>query len=98
MERLLDTSVCWQPEVTVDAYCAQLKNDIMVIDALDDIAPILTQSKLRPDARHFLLSDEALETKRMRHRLEARWDLRRAETDSVTYRRACRDANALMVI
>jgi len=95
MERLLDTSICWQPEVTVDAYCAQMKNDIVGI--LDDIAPIRTRSKFRPDAGHFLLSDEALEVKRMRRRLEARWDESGAEADRVAYRRACRDANALIV-
>ena len=64
MEKRLDTSICWQPEVTVDEYCVQMKNDIVGI--LDDIAPMRTQSKLRPDAGHFLLSDEALEAKRMR--------------------------------
>ena len=95
MERLLDTSICWQPEVTVDAYCAQMKNDIVGI--LDDIALMRTRSKLRSDAGHFLLSDEALEAKRMRRRLEAKWDESGAEADRVAYRRACRDANALIV-
>jgi len=43
------------------------------------------------------LSDEAVQAKRQRRRLEARWRRTKLETDRVAYRRACRTANTHIV-
>ena len=58
--------------------------------------PICKQHKRKPDADDFILSNEALEAKRMRRRLEARWCATNADTDKDAYRHACRVANDLM--
>ena len=69
----------------------------MVTTALDEVAPLQTRSRRPPKAVTRWLSDEAVEAKRHRRKLEERqWRASKSEADRYAYRRACRRANKLI--
>ena len=83
-----------QPSTTADGFAAQLQDT--VVAALNRVAPIRTRKRRPPKPITRWLSDDAVEAKRLRRRLEKRWKRDLRESDRVAYRLACRRANKLI--
>jgi hypothetical protein len=94
--RLRYSTVCTQPATTASAFASQLQDCVTTI--LDELAPMCTSTKRRqkPDSRW--LSEEAIEAKRARRRLERKWVKTGRTVESIRkeYRAACRAANELI--
>jgi len=94
-ETALRSSVVFtEPATTVDSYVDQL--DGVLTALLDQVAPARLRRRRQPKAVSKWLSNEAIEAKRTRRRLERRWRASRLESDRAAYRRACRSANQLI--
>jgi len=82
------------PNVTADAFAAQLESEVTTI--LDDLAPICTSTKRQQKPESRWLSVEAVVAKQTRRRLERRWKLTGEDAVRIAYRAACRHANRLI--
>jgi hypothetical protein len=84
------------PENTADGFADQM--DAVVTRILDKHCPVQTRSKLTPTRReNRWMSQEAVDAKRQRRRLEREW-LTSKRTESYTaYRKACRHANKAII-
>ena len=60
------------------------------------MAPLRTRVRRPPKEITRWLSDEAVEAKRERRRLEKRWSSSKSDSDRIAYRLACRRANKLI--
>lgn len=91
---MLASSVCTSPASTADSFATQLQTD--VVKVLDRLAPVVTATNRRGEKSQWRLSEEAVEAKRSRRRLERRWRSTGLEEARMSYRRACRTTNLLI--
>ena len=80
---------------TAEGFAQQLEKDITSI--LDELAPVCTSTKRQGKPESRWLSDEAVDAKRARHRLERKWKSTGSEAVRGAYRAACRVANRLIM-
>ena len=80
--------------VKVQSYASQFEE--VVVETLDAMAPLRTRVRRPSKKITRWLSDEAVEAKRERRRLEKRWSSSKSDSDRIAYRRACRRANKLI--
>ena len=92
--RLRRSTLFSSPANDAESFSNQIEE--VVTATLDEIAPLQTRSRRPPKEVTRWLSDEAVEAKRQRRRLERRWKETRDEADRYAYRRACRRANKLI--
>ena len=92
--RLRQSSLYQSPAGDAESFAEQIER--VVTSTLDEVAPIRTRLRRPPKAVTKWLSDDAIEAKRHRRRLERRWNETRSDTDRIAYRRACRHANKLI--
>jgi len=90
--KLLASPAYTAPVDDVDGFADQL--DRSLTDVLDELAPLLTQTKRCGRRSSRWLSSSAVRAKRTRRRLERRWRRTGLDEDRAIYRRACRTANA----
>jgi Endonuclease-reverse transcriptase len=83
-----------QPSTTADDFAAQLQDT--VVAALDRVVPFRTRKRRPPKPITRWLSDDAVDAKRLRRRLNRRWKFDLRESDRVAYRLACHRANKLI--
>jgi len=93
-QKLRESSLFKSPASTADKFAEQMKN--IIVATLDDVAPVRRLVRRPPKAITKFLSEDAIEAKRTRRRLERRWLKSHEESDRVAYRRACRRANKLI--
>lgn len=91
-QRLYDSPLFSSPATTVDSFADQMQQ--VIVSTLDEVAPLRRCVRRPSKAITKFLSDDAIEAKRLRRRLERRWLVTRAETDRAAYRRSCRLANS----
>ena len=91
--RLRRSSLFSSPALTAESYASQFEE--VVVETLDAMAPLRTRVRRPPKKITRWLSDEAVEAKRERRRLEKRWSSSKSDSDRIAYRRACRRANKL---
>jgi len=87
--------VCTIPADDVNTYADQLDHDNTSV--LDQLAPTRMKTRRCGKRSGRWLSDEAVQAKRQRRRLEARWRRTKLETDRVAYMKACHTANTHIV-
>ena len=92
--RLRRSSLFSSPALTAESYVSQFEE--VVVETLDAMAPSRTRVRRPPKEITRWLSDEAVEGKRERRRLEKRWSSSKSDSDRIAYRRACRRANKLI--
>ena len=92
--RLRRSSLFSSPALTAESYASQFEE--VVVETLDAMAPLRTRVRRPPKEITRWLSDEAVEAKRERRRLEKRWSSSKSDSDRIAYRRACRRANKLI--
>ena len=83
------------PDVSVDGFCAQLRKT--VTDILDELIPVKSRRARVGKCGKNWLSDEAVEAKRPRRKLERQWKVSGSENIRKAYRIACKSANKLIV-
>ena len=94
-EELWNCSFITDPADTVDGFIDQLHHDVTVV--LDRTAPF-HDTKVRTGKRRTVnLNQEATRAKRHRRRCEKRYQRSNSEADRIIYRKACRDANRLII-
>ena len=92
--RLRRSSLFSSPALTAESYASQFEE--VVVETLDAMAPLRTRVRRPLKEITRWLSDEAVEAKRERRRLEKRWSSSKSDSDRIAYRRACRRANKLI--
>ncbi len=82
------------PALTVDEYADQIETT--VVEALNKFAPLRQRRRrpAKPNSRW--LSQDAMDAKRQRRRLERVWKRSGAESDRLAYRKSCRRANKVI--
>ena len=100
-QRLLESTLLADIDIPVDDYLTDVER--VVRGALDELAPVRTAT--RPGGRGSArwLTQEAVDAKQTRRRLERRWkssqssaNCQTAESNRLRYRAACRRANRLI--
>ena len=92
--RLRRSTLYSSPSADAESFAKQIED--VVTTTLDEVAPLRTRSRRPPKAVTRWLSDEAVEAKRHRRKLERQWKSSKSEADRYAYRRACRRANKLI--
>ena len=93
-EALESSELFTQPAATVDDFADQLKTVVMQV--LDRMAPLHTGVRRPAKPATRWLSNEAIDAKRLRRRLERRWLTTKDEVDRINYRRVCRSTNKII--
>ena len=93
-KELRETSLFTQPASTVDGFADQFEREVVAV--LDRFAPVRRRRRRPSKPITRWLSQEAVDAKRCRRRLERRWRSSHLDSDRVAYRRGCRQANKLI--